>query len=217
MAEPISAVFHYGDTGVARKFISIRQYLEDMRNAGLMDVSILDAIANYGHYVQPYLGRVPGYTFGPDGDYEEMPAATQITALKELPEFRRQMGEHGWNRDVVESMSYNLAYNENNILTFTFTLKSAPSAVSITVDGEEWPVEKLDGNIYRIEIPNIAANNLGKAWHIELTADGTIVYDTYASALSYVDSVLRLNRAEDENLAVTALYDYYDAAKYYAS
>ena len=217
MAEPISAVFHYGDTGVARKFISIRQYLEDMRNAGLMDVSILDAIANYGHYVQPYLGRLHGYTFGPDGDYEEMPAATQITALKELPEFRRQMGEHGWNRDVVQSMSYNLAHNENNTLRFTFKLKTAPAAVSITVDGEEWPVEKLDGNIYRIEIPNIAANNLGKAWHIELTADGTIVYDTYASALSYADAVLTLDRAEDENLAVTALYDYYAAARDYAN
>ena len=114
-------------------------------------------------------------------------------------------------------MSYRLELEENTALTFTFRLKTAPAAFSITVDGEEWPAIDLGDNAYQIQIPGIAANNLGKAWHIELAADGTIVYDTYASALSYVDSVLTLNRAEDENLAVTALYDYYAAARNYAS
>ena len=34
-----------------------------------------------------------------------MPAATQITALPELPEFRRQWGPKGCDADVVEKLS----------------------------------------------------------------------------------------------------------------
>ena len=178
-----------------------------------MDVSILDAIANYGHYVQPYLGRLHGYTFGPDGDYEEMPAATQITALKELPEFRRQWGPKGCDADVVEKVLYNLNHLDNTGMRTYVVLKNTPASISVTVDGAEYPVTDIGNYYYMIEIPDIAANNLGKNWHIEVTVDGNVVYDVFTSALSYVDSVLVADRAEDENLALTALYDYCMAAR----
>lgn len=47
-------------------------------------------------------------------------------------------------------------------------------------------------------------------------ADGRTVYDAGMSALSYVNTILTAGQGyEDENLALTALYDFCTAARAY--
>ena len=91
-----------------------------------------------------------------------------------------------------------------------------PGTVTATVDGRAGDVRKLSSKTYQVEIPDIAANKLGKFWHVIVTADGRIVYDVHISALSYVSSLLALNRDQTgEREALTAFYEYYEAAKAY--
>lgn len=77
-------------------------------------------------------------------------------------------------------------------------------------------MKQLDSTTYLIEIPNIDAYRLGKPWHAEVTADGSIVYDAKLSALSYVSAVLASERYQaGEAEALTAFYNYYDAVNPY--
>ena len=100
-------------------------------------------------------------------------------------------------------------------LNIRLVFNDAPDTVTATVnDGAVTAnVKQLNSTTYQIEIPNIAANNLGTAYHVVVTADGAVVYDVNMSALSYVYAVLNAGRNQaGEADALTAFYDYYTAA-----
>jgi len=226
MAEPVKAVFRYGADGTAEGSLSVAEYLDaveayaaNLKLSGRDDAALentLTAVRNYGHYMQAYLAGVHGFTVGEgEGfDYRFMPAASEITPLTELPAFRRVWGPNRYDPEVIESMQYFDDFDADTTLNIDLTLKSSPASVTAKVDGKDWTVRNLGGSAYRIAIPNIAANNLGKAFHVELTADGKVVYDANLSALSYVSAVLDAKRDQPgEPEALTAFYQYYLAAK----
>ena len=226
MAEPVKAVFRYGADGTAEGSLSVAEYLDAVeayaanlklsgRDAAALE-NTLTAVRNYGHYMQAYLAGVHGFTVGEgEGfDYRVMPAASEITPLTELPAFRRVWGPNRYDPDMVDTMQYFDDFDEATTLNIDITLKSAPASVTATVDGEAWSVQDRGGGSYRISIPGIAANNLGKQWHVKLMADGKIVYDAKLSALSYVSALLDANRDQPgEREAITAFYRYYEAVK----
>ena len=110
----------------------------------------------------------------------------------------------------------NLTLDSATTLNVRLSFKSAPGTVTATVDGVECPVTDKGNLTYQIEIPGIAANNLGYAWQVQFMADGRTVYDAGMSALSYVNTILTAGQGyEDENLALTALYDFCTAARAY--
>lgn len=226
MAEPVEAYFYYSGNSPLEATVSVRQYLDFVEeNIDKLDLSeedtaklrnLLTAVRNYGHYMQTYLADVHGFTVGEGKGfrYQLMPAGSDITPLTELPEYRRTWGPNRYDPDVVSSIQYYDDFKESTTLNIDLGLSSSPASLTATVDGKAWSVQKADDNTCRISIPGIAANNLGKAFHVELTVNGSVVYDAYLSALSYVSAVLDAHRDnENEAKALTAFYQYYQAAK----
>ena len=226
MAEPVEAYFYSSGNSPAEVTVSVRQYLDmveaymDKLNLSKEDTAklreLLTAVRNYGHYMQTYLADIHGFTVGEgEGfDYQRMHEGSRITALTELPEYRRTWGPNHYDPNVIAVIRYYDDFKESTTLNIDLGLTSRPASLTATVDGKAWSVQTVDDNTLRISIPDIAANKLGKAFHVELTADGKIVYDAYLSALSYVSAVLDAHRDnENEAKALTAFYQYYQAAK----
>jgi hypothetical protein len=87
----------------------------------------------------------------------------------------------------------------------------ASSAVTVTVDGDTATAELVEGDLYVVEIANIAAKDLAEA-HTVVIGGITVTY----SALSYVESVLALDIADVAlNNVVKAIYNAYAAASAY--
>ena len=104
-------------------------------------------------------------------------------------------------------------------LNIRLVFNSAPNgAVTATVNSgaKAATTVQLNDSTWQIEIPDIAANNLGTAYQVVVKVGDATVYDVSVSAMSYVDDVLKSNTGSDaENLALTALYNYFTAARDY--
>ena len=211
MAKKINAEFTYGDSGKCEKTYSIKEYLDDNIKEGDKAYALAVATKNYGHYIQPYLSALHGFALGED-TYPVMTAASEITTpvtASDLSSFVRVQNSRAEN---VKAVGYFLTLNEDTTLNIRLVFNDAPGSVSTSVG----MVNKLSDTTYQIEIPNIAANNLGATNNVVVSAGGSTVYDVNISALSYVYAVLNANRGNaDENLALTALYNYYTAARAY--
>ena len=231
MAEDVTAVFHYqagGEDKTATLTTSIKKYLDKVEelnkdpNYSENLAKLITATRNYGHYMQPYLAGLHGFTIGTD--YTAMPAGSEITALESLTGFERtwNTGDSlptGYDNSVLNAVGYYDTFSESTTLNVLANLKTSPTTVTATVDGKEATVENPSDNIYRIQISNIAANNLGTPYRVVFSADNAVFCDMNVSAMTYVGTVLP--KAAERNQpgeaeALTAFYYYYVAAKAYA-
>lgn len=231
MAEDVTAVFHYkegGEDKTATLTTSIKKYLDKVEelnkdsNYSEKLAKLITATRNYGHYMQPYLASLHGFTIGTD--YTAMPAGSEITALESLTGFERTGNTSdslptGYDNSVLNAVGYYDTFSESTTLNVLVNLKTSPTTVTATVDGKEATVENPSDNIYRIQISNIAANNLGTPYRVVFSADNAVFCDMNVSAMTYVGTVLP--KAAERNQpgeaeALTAFYDYYVAAKAYA-
>lgn len=238
MAEDVKAVFHYqagGEDKTAKLTTSIEKYLDKVEELNKDPnyyeklAELITATRNYGHYMQTYLAGLHKFTVGTNDetnkyDYQTMPAGSEITARESLKGFERTWNTSdslptGYDNSVLNAVGYYDTFSESTTLNVLVNLKTSPSSVTATVDGKEATVENPGDNIYRIQISNIAANNLGTPYHVVFSADGTPFCDMNVSALTYVGTVLP--KAAERNQpgeaeALTAFYDYYVAANAYA-
>ena len=206
MADPILAVFHYGDNQSVSKQYSIKDYLEEISEGA--SSSLAKAVKNYGHYVQPYMTEVHGWTFGPGG-HGVMPADHEITEMTDATDYAHRWTTYDTNR--LQSVQYYLTLDSSTVLNVRVKLKGDIQSVTAMVDNKPCALRDLGNNTWLISVPNIAGVNLGRAYRIEMTADESTVLDLEASALSYVNTALTFSDSDAEKLALTALYDYYDA------
>ena len=164
---------------------------------------MIAAVRDYGHYIQPYLARLHGFTVG-KGGYAEMPAATESlppTTAQALKDYQTV-----WNKydaSLVDSVSYYDTFAERTTLHVIVKLKSAKT-ITATVDGEAVAVTGLNDNMYGIEIPGIAANNLAVPYDVTMEIGGETVFDFTASPLSFVNTVLPASEDEDEKNALAS-------------
>ncbi len=112
MAEPVAAVFHYTKDSQAKTATltaSIKDYLDIAQKTYPTDTKLqamIAAVRDYGHYIQPYLARLHGFTVG-KGGYAAMPAATESltpTTAEALKDYQTK-----WNKydaSLVDSVSY---------------------------------------------------------------------------------------------------------------
>lgn len=231
MAEDVKAVFHYqagGEDKTAKLTTSIEKYLDKLEelnkapNYSEKLAKLITATRNYGHYMQPYLADLHGFTIGTD--YTAMPAGSEITALESLTGFERTGNTSdslptGYDNSVLNAVGYYDTFSESTTLNVLVNLKTSPATVTATVDGKTATVENPSDNIYRIQISNIAANNLGTPYRVVFSADNAVFCDMNVSAMTYVGTVLP--KAAERNQpgeaeALTAFYDYYVAANAYA-
>jgi len=211
MAKTINAAFRYGESSSVEKDYSVQEYLNTFKD-GDAAYALAAATKDYGHYMQLYLSEL--HDFNLVSDYPAMPAATDnITALTELNAFKRVLNSR--DQSVVQALGFYDTFNESTTLTIMVKLRE-PATVTATVNDSTWDVTSRSGNVYQVQIPNIAANNLGTGYHVVFSVGDSVICDLNASALSYACAVLETGApGENEAKALTAFYNYYvEAVKY---
>lgn len=219
MAEPITAVFHFGGGRTIEQTYSVKDYITAYEAvAASFDettTALVHALADYGHYAQPALAEANLWTVGVDYaamdvcytaslDYDAAASAVSQYAL------RRDTG-----RSEVAAINFTLNLLSQTEMRVLFTMdKQYSGSIAVTVDGAAYtPVRQADGR-YLVSIRNISAHQLGDSHEIVITtASGSATVT--ASAMSYVNAVLNPNQSANIRNAAAALYNYYKAAMDY--
>lgn len=222
MADEITATFTYkkdGETQTLTDTYSVKQYLDSLKGSEYSGaaLNLVNATRAYGHFIQPYLARVNGWTVG--GKYAALDYTGTVdvgAALvgSEASKFTLATMESAY----VQAAQYRLLLNADTSFIVEVRLKEAPSEnVTMTIDSTE-VTPTVSGTAYRVELGNIAANNLGVTHHVVMKIGDKTVFDFIASPMSYVYTVLnKSSPAEDEQNALAALYEYWQAAAAYNS
>ena len=226
MADTITATFHYGDGLTVSETYSVKQYIEsfDAYNANPQNVpyddetiALVHALADYGHYVQPFLAATRGWTVG-DGDdqYAEMTAVYakgyNVGAIKTA------VADYAIDCALcedIEEVTYSLLMDSDTAI-YLFIKPITDYDGSFTVEGYTATKQK-DGR-YLVKIPNIGAHKLGDSYTVVITTakgESTVT----VSAMSYVKGVLdAYTDDQTAQYAAAAIYAYYKAAiKYQAT
>ncbi|SCW53262.1 Listeria/Bacterioides repeat-containing protein [Ruminococcaceae bacterium YRB3002] len=224
MAEDITSVFHYGDDKTISKIYSLDRYkqyvLAHKSDYKEEEVALVEAIADFGHYVQPVLAAQNHWDYGVK--YKTMDFVNGIGS----PDFDKVLDSvvpYAINTDT--HMSGNNIYfalnlqSETTIGVFLETNADAETEVTATVDGNAAAVTR-SGNYYRVKIEGIPAHRLGENHTVVFYVDGDKVTTTTVNALSYVHTILSAPGNTFDNdyklrQMVTAIYYYYEATVNY--
>jgi hypothetical protein len=223
MAEPITATFHYGDgQTVVKTNASVRNYVglfdkDDLENAGKYGpavVGLVHAIADYGHYAQPFLSVQNGWVIGTDYaamDLFYKDAYDVDEVLRSVSGYKcsKSLGESG-----LADVSIRLNLNSSTTLDFLFTV---PEGYNVQINEDAYEARKVSATRWCVSVPNISAHKLGE----DVTVNGTTdrgVFSLTASPLAYVNIALASNIVDDAGkTALCAFYKYYETAMAYRS
>ncbi len=222
MADTITATFHYGDGLTISKDYSVMDYLNTFEAAlrenpnafNAKTQKLIKALADYGHYVQPYLAEQNGWTL--DEDYAEM---TKVyTTTYDFDSIRSAVADsalaYSKNGANIGKINYALYLDSATVIHISLTPESGyTGAFTIILDGQDY-TPTVSGGRYIIEIPNIAAHMLGTKHTIKVTTSGGTATIT-VSALSYADILFRTTSGGSAWNAAAALWAYSDAAYAY--
>ena len=229
MAEPITATFHYYQDGVEKtveKTYAVNDYFTSFENAvtagQITDGTTIDlvrALADYGHYVQPFLASNNGWTLGTEhavmngaNVYDETDVGNAKTAVAEKA-IVRNVGS-----SQIAAVSYSLNLESETAIRIYLKMQDGyTGSVTATLDGNTVDCVKQKDGRYRIEISGISAHKLDDVYDITVSAGGDCAISV--SALSYVNTVLNSENDVFNNdtahYAVTSLYNYYAKAMNY--
>ena len=219
MADTIKAVFHYGNGKTVSKDYSVAQYIDFFeKNIGSFNaktITLIRAIADFGHYEQIYLADVNGWTIG--DKYAEM--ATHYTDIFNYASILSAVNDKAFVKSLgssnVEKATYKLHLDSETTVDVFLTPKSGKTlTASATFNGKTYTAVKQSDGRYLVQIPNISAHQLGEM--ITVTGTAGTAFSVKVSALSYTRSVLNntsSNTAAKDGLS--ALYQYYTAVLAY--
>jgi hypothetical protein len=210
-AEKITPVFHYGDETVELEPYAVADYIayieEHSSDYDEETLALVRAVADYGHYAQPFLAEHNGWTVG--DKYAE--ATEYFTEEYDYDTILAAVADKGLVKSIdgsaVTKVSYMLNLDAETGLDVFLTTSVEP-----TLDGG-LTAEQV-GNRYRISFTGIKAQELGD--NLVITGDADGAFSVTVSGLSYVRAVLNnasFNAAAKD--AVCALYGYYAAAVAY--
>ncbi|MBR2832583.1 MAG: InlB B-repeat-containing protein [Oscillospiraceae bacterium] len=189
---------------------SVARFVRTAAEFGSEKLQALSAkLASYGAYAKAYFEYEPvtedtEYADAIAGDITGDITVETVTPYKPVKDA---------STDAFKAKSISLTLKSETILNVTFTGTDA-AQYSFTVDGEPVSAVKSGAN-YVVQIPDIAAQDLDKAYTIVAT-NGDSTYTISAYALTYAYQVIK---AEDRTDAirdlVKALYEYNQAANAY--
>ena len=225
MADTITATFHYGDGLTVSQEYSIEQYIGtfgDMESQfDETTVSLVHALADYGHYVQLFLEGVKDWSLG-DGDdqyapmdiFYETDGYNAEAIAEDVAEFAFVRNNESTD---IQKITYSVRLDsDTTILVYFKPVKNYSGEFTVTLDGDPYTATP-EGGRYVVEIPNIGAHLLGTTYTIVATTDsGDATVEV--SVLSYVRGILNSSAYADDTAAkngVCAIYAYYVAAKAY--
>ena len=226
MADEIEAVFHYNNTETEINRYSVKDYVDYITSHEnqytAKELALVKSIANYGHYSQPFFANHSNWTDG--YDHETMPAAFEIdndaiSAARTALADKAIVKELGDSR--LSEVQYSLSFGSETCINLYVKPEEGVAIQSITcVDskGAEKPVTTtMSGEYSKSTINKINALALGNQFTFTVvTSAGTATVKVYP--LSYAYAFLNADSYQDKTdvlQAMTALYQYYEAAYNY--
>ena len=227
MAEPVTATFHYTQSGIEKtvvKTCSVADYFDscDSYMSGFDETTqaLVKAVADYGHYVQPFLAANRNWTLGTD--YATMSKHYtdnyDIAAIKTASaEYKIVSNDQSYGDIAENGITHSLTLDSDTVINVYFKMADgyAGSFSAAVNNGANFECVKLSGGRYCVKIKGIAAHELSNEFTITVTTENGIA-TVRASALSYVNSALTYyTDDEDAQNAVAAIYAYSKAADAY--
>ena len=224
IADNITAVFHYGDKTVESNY-TVEKYLNVIieNKDGAFDESTVElakSIADYGHYIQPFLAEENNWIIG--DKHNATAKATEIDDIA-IENALMAVQEFAFSKDLgtsdIDKIGYSLVLDSDTKLCLYLIVKDGYSGnVTAMRENNIIPCEKQSDGSYLISISGISAHKLGNMNEITVNTDSGVCIIS-VSAISYVNTVLK-STAENLNTmaakqAVTALYNYYAATLNY--
>ena len=228
MADTISAVYHYGDGKTVTKEYSVVKYIEAIEknasNYSAKMVALAHAIADYGHYAQPYLADVNGWTVGDEFAEMTLHFTDEYDYADILSKVQANAFAKAVDGSTITKATYKLHLDTDTVLDVLLTTSdgAAPTDVTVTTRDEETGKEttvkatpfKDNQGRYVIRITGISAHRLGNMMTITGTAGTRFTIEV--SPLSFVRSILNnASQTEEAKDCVSALYAYYAATMAY--
>ena len=224
MAEKITPTFHYTEGGQEKEITGEPYAAEDYIKWALTDgkpaleayspklYHIAEALADYGHFAQPYLSRYNNWKIGTD--YVEMATHvrdgynySEVLAASASGAYRLEKGA-----GPVNSISYRVVFGALLSVDVRLSLKSGKSITEVLVDGK--PAKATpSGSYYMVTVPSIYASTLAMEHKIEVkSAEG--VSTIYISPMSYVYEMMgKSTSANDLKDMLSALYYFAQACR----
>lgn len=227
MADTITATFHYTANGIEQRVeqrYSVKSYLDTVdrvlaSNPEMYDektIALLHSLADYGHYVQPFLSQTNGWTIGTD--YAEMDKF--YTQSYNIDAVKNEVSGYAIDKTLhadIGKITFTLLLDSNTAIYVYFTPADGYNGeISFAVDGT--PVEAVEtSGRYLVKIEGIPAHLLGTTHTVTATTtNGTSTAEV--SAMSYIPSLLQTEAYQNDpnaQNAMAALYHYFAAAKQY--
>ena len=230
MAEPVTATFHY-QQGEEEKTMTITCSAKDyftgfddlVQQNQITDPRIIDlvhALADYGHYVQPFLAEQRQWILG--ADYETMDKfyaqGYDISAIQNAVSDQTVSFINNTDGDI-NLVYFSLTLDSNTVINLYIETKDTwQGTLKAKVDdGQETVLTEGSDGYYRVRIEGIAAHELSQRHTIILTTGEGHTATVQVSALSYVNQALNYYTDTDTNArnAVASLYRYSKAADDY--
>ena len=214
MAELFTPTLHYtleqgGDEiTVTGNAYSAQEYIDHgISHFSGNDLTIVKALADYGHYSQPYLSAQNNWRIGTD--YAEM--TTKWSNSFEHDVIKNATSSYVAVRttsDDITAVTYKVRFGSEISIAVFLTPADGVTIDKIMVDGAEVKPSK-SGSRYYVIIPNISVT--------KLTESHTISYGTASitvSPMSYVNGILSSGTTSDAAKdLVCALYNLAEACK----
>lgn len=224
MAEPIQATLHYGEGQTVSISYNVERYIKilaDERNGfDEKTVALAMALADYGHYVQPYLADANNWSVG--NDYAEM--KYYFTNSYDYTSAAKELASHAFVSDYegtkVRSASARMFLDSGTGLEVLLKAKDGETLsvndVSVTVGatGKEAIVSESDDGRISVRLDDVAAYELATPILISYGGKQIISF----SALSYANIVVSDTTdayTQVEKNAMSSLFYYYKACKSY--
>lgn len=225
MADKIEATLTWGDGESISKRHSVADYMASFEQyASTFDEetrALVRSVADYGHYVQPFLARTRGWEVGKD--HAEMAAAnvwdgTEAAAVEAASEgyalVCRKPDGCG-----VQRMTQALVLDSGTDLCVYAVCDEGVSVVAATLaDGTALNVGRDVNGRWRVTVPKIAAHELGREWSIAIETSTGAIVTVKTSALAWVRSALTYEEWRDDTTArnaATSIWRYAKAAEAY--
>ena len=229
MADTITATFHYtkdGEEKTVSHEYSAAQYVADFDAKGGFDdktTGLVHAVADYGHYLQPFLSATNGWTIGTD--YAEIPASTTYTdemvaeAAAVAAGYATSVTLPASGEFASVSASLNALSDTSLELRAYMADGAKVSSASIeNGDGKQATLRKKSSTCWLISVPGIKAYELNDTYDFTITSSSGSEATLSISGLAYANAVLTSKAYREDQAArraMTALVRYCQAGEAY--
>ena len=228
MADTITATFHYtvdGENLQVSQEYSIAQYVSDFNKISAdydqVTRDLIFSLADFGHYTQPYLSGIHGWSIG--DDYESMPEHAALTADM-VEEARSASATYAVTASIpaggeVKAVSMGLDLETNTTMRLYVSTKDDAGIKSCALaDGTPLSVEQTSDGRWVVSVSGIMAHELDKAYDVRITTTGGTNVRMVVSALSFAWAVFGSDAHKDDldaQYLATALWRYWRCADNY--